>query len=260
MKLKIKNPRLLSFILTNAIILSQYGCSNRMNSEDTINSTPICGVEVAKEKGATQADPTKQNKNIKQKKTKKCNRIVCSKKKLTMKEKNSNESDEVRKVGEYQKLKEIGTTKNGWSLIQYKGKKGYVKSKNLANLGKTYIEVDISEQKLRYFKDGKKFLSTDVVTGRNSLPTVTGLFTVYAKNENYTMTGFDPITRSKYTAFSKYVLKFYKAYYIHDSNRAEFGGNIYKNNGSHGCVNTPYKKVKKLYENTKLNTKVLVHK
>ncbi len=186
--------------------------------------------------------------------------MVCSKKKLTMREKNSKKSDQVRKIGVYQKLKEIGTTKNGWSLVQYKGEEGYVKSKNLANLGRTYIEVDISDQKLRYYKDGKKFLSTNVVTGKDTLPTVTGLFTVYSKNENYTMNGYDPITKSRYISFSKYVLKFYKAYYIHDSSRTKFGGDIYKNNGSHGCVNTPYKKVKKLYENTNLNTKVLVHK
>ncbi len=263
MKLRIKNSRILSFILANAIILSQCGCSNRIHSEDAINSNPTHRIEIENEVETNQdkkKQQSKDNKENKEKKLKECNRTVCSKKKLTMREKNSKESDEVRKVGEYQKLKEIGTTQNGWSLIQYKGREGYVKSKNLANLGKTYIEIDISDQKLTYYKDGEKFLSTNVVTGRNTLPTVTGLFTVYAKNENYTMNGFDPITKSKYTSFSKYVLKFYKAYYIHDSNRTEFGGNIYKNNGSHGCVNTPYKKVKKLYENTKLNTKVLVHK
>lgn len=251
MKLKIKNPRILAFVLTNAIILSQYGCSNHKNYEDSWNTRSNYQIE---REVNTEKD-SKKKENIK-----KCDHTVCSKKKLTMREKNSKESDGVRKVGKYQKLKEIGTTKNGWSLVKYKGEKGFVESKNLANLGKTYIEVDISEQKLRYYKDGKKFLSTDVVTGKDSMPTVTGLFTVYAKNTNYKMNGYDSITKSRYTAFSKYVLKFYKAYYIHDSNRTEYGGDIYHNNGSHGCVNTPYQKVKKLYENTKLNTKVLVHK
>ncbi len=36
---------------------------------------------------------------------------------------------------------------------------------------------------------------------------------------------------------------------LHDANwRGQFGGTIYKTNGSHGCVNLPPVKAKDLYE------------
>lgn len=244
--LKIKNKKVLSFVLANTILISQCGCNNEIRSRDVFEPKPVYQVE----------SPMGPNwENVEKKETiKKCDHDVCSKKKLTIREDNSKKSDIVFQISKYQKLKEIGKTKNGWSLVKAHGKEGYVQSKNLSQLGKTYIEVDISEQKLRYYKNGEKFLSTSVVTGKDSTPTVTGLFKVYSKNTNYTMYGED------YRAFSKYVLKFYKRYYIHDSIRTEYGGEIYHHSGSHGCVNTPYKKVKKLFEHTKLNTKVLVHK
>ena len=47
---------------------------------------------------------------------------------------------------------------------------------------------------------------------------------------------------------------------IHDASwRSSFGGNIYTYNGSHGCVNTPYSAVKKIYNNTTYGTPVIVH-
>ena len=37
---------------------------------------------------------------------------------------------------------------------------------------------------------------------------------------------------------------------LHDATwRSSFGGNIYKTNGSHGCVNLPYNMAKIIYEN-----------
>ena len=49
---------------------------------------------------------------------------------------------------------------------------------------------------------------------------------------------------------------------IHDSTwRAdwEYGGDTYKYNGSHGCVNTPYSKVAKIYKKAQVGTKVIVY-
>lgn len=48
---------------------------------------------------------------------------------------------------------------------------------------------------------------------------------------------------------------------LHDATwRNKFGGNIYINKGSHGCVNLPYQTAEYIYENVKVGTKVLVHK
>lgn len=247
MKLKIRNPRLLSFLVANAILVLQCGCFHEQKSEEVFDPVPIYQVE-------SPMGPNPNWEQIQEDEIKRCSHDVCSKKKLAIRVDDSKKSDIIIHIPKYQKFREVGKKKNGYSLVKFHDKEGFVKSKDLLQLGKTYIEVDISDQKLRYYKNGKKFLSTSVVTGKDSTPTVTGLFKVYSKNTNYTMVGTD------YRAFSSYVLKFYKSYYIHDANRLEFGGEIYHHSGSHGCVNTPYKKVKKLFEHTKLNTKVLIHK
>ena len=47
---------------------------------------------------------------------------------------------------------------------------------------------------------------------------------------------------------------------IHDASwRDDFGGDIYQGNGSHGCVNTPFDKVKTIYEHVEVGTPVYVY-
>ena len=49
-------------------------------------------------------------------------------------------------------------------------------------------------------------------------------------------------------------------YGIHDAQwRSEFGGTIYKKDGSHGCVNMPLNNMKKLYEKVKVGTAVNIY-
>ena len=246
---KLGNKKLLSFILTGSIVLS--GCNINVIKESKGYTRNPIKVE-STDKSDFNNEVSKNNETVD---IQRCSNNVCASKTLKLKSNNTSSSKTIRKIGKLQKAKELGKTKNGWSLIKYKGKKGFVESKDLKDLGDTYIEIDISSQKMIYYKNGKKILSTSVVTGKNKTPTVKGLFSVYSKNRDYTMRGVG------YTSHSDYVLKFYNAYYIHDSSwRSNYGGNIYKYNGSHGCVNTPYKKVKKLYENTSVGTKVLIHK
>jgi lipoprotein-anchoring transpeptidase ErfK/SrfK len=45
---------------------------------------------------------------------------------------------------------------------------------------------------------------------------------------------------------------------IHDADwRSSFGGEIYKTNGSHGCINTPPKMMAELYEMVEIGTPVI---
>ena len=47
---------------------------------------------------------------------------------------------------------------------------------------------------------------------------------------------------------------------MHDATwRSSFGGNIYKYNGSHGCVNMPLDKAGKLYKMTDNGVPVIVY-
>lgn len=45
---------------------------------------------------------------------------------------------------------------------------------------------------------------------------------------------------------------------IHDADwRREFGGEIYRTNGSHGCINTPPEVMSELYELVEIGTPVV---
>ena len=47
---------------------------------------------------------------------------------------------------------------------------------------------------------------------------------------------------------------------LHDASwRSSFGGNIYKTNGTHGCVNMPKYLAKKIFENIKAGTPVICY-
>lgn len=121
----------------------------------------------------------------------------------------------------------------------------------LDDIGNTYIEVDMTEQKLYYYQDGELLIDTPVVTGNTSLRrgTPTGTNYVYAKQRNRTLRGAD------YETFVKYWIPVKGAIGIHDSSwRSEYGGTIYQTNGSHGCINTPIDEVSKLYDLVEIGT------
>lgn len=257
MKLKIRNPKLVALLLANSIFLATTGCENTKYQERAKTVSKLAEWE----------DDNPKQKSDTKAKTKKVNHNICLKEgKVSIKKNPEKKSKVIKKIGVFQKAKEIGRMGNGWSIVKYDGIKGYIKTKKVKsefkNIGKTYIEIDISDQKMKYYKNNKKVLSTAVVTGKNSTPTVTGIFNVYQKAYDYTMRGYDPITKVlEYESHSDYVLKFYKTYYIHDASwRSEFGDNLYKEDGSHGCVNTPYQKAKTLYNNVEVNTPVVIHK
>lgn len=123
--------------------------------------------------------------------------------------------------------------------------KGMVHEKQ--DIGDTYVELSIAKQHLWYVKDGEVVLDTDVITGLDSdakRRTPTGMFKTMDFYEDYTMHGDD------YTAFSEYFIRLTpNGIGIHDASwKSEFGGGLYKTEGSHGCINTPYEKVKVLYQ------------
>ena len=130
------------------------------------------------------------------------------------------------------------------------------------NIGDTYIDIDISKQKLIFFKNGKKRFSSDVVTGCRNYGTLTptGLYSVLNKARDINLKGRNT-DGSKYTSFVHYWMAFLGGSYgMHDANwRSSFGGDIWITNGSHGCVNMPPSKIPKLYNMVDYGTPVIVH-
>lgn len=113
-------------------------------------------------------------------------------------------------------------------------------------IGKTYVEISITKQHLWFYKDGKLVVHGSVVTGNPNKgnSTVLGTYMLNYKQKDATLKG------PGYEAKVTYWMPFYGNMGIHDASwRHSFGGEIYKRNGTHGCVNAPFYLAKKIYEN-----------
>lgn len=128
-----------------------------------------------------------------------------------------------------------------------------VSRKGKNDIGDTYIEVDIGQQKMFYYRDGQLYLETDVVTGINHA-TREEVCCVYAKQKNRVLRG------PGYASPVKYWMPVSGGIGIHDASwRSEYGGEIYKTNGSHGCINTPLDIVEKMFEVVEIGTPCILY-
>lgn len=119
----------------------------------------------------------------------------------------------------------------------------------------TYVEVDLTAQHMYYYKNGECVLDTDVVTGCKSNGNMTPDCVCYILNKARNVTLIGP----GYESFVYYWMCITGQIGIHDATwRSNFGGKIYLYNGSHGCVNTPLKKMSELFEQMEIGTPVFV--
>ncbi|MDT2986757.1 L,D-transpeptidase family protein [Enterococcus casseliflavus] len=120
--------------------------------------------------------------------------------------------------------------------------------------GNTYIEVDLKNQHMWYYKDGELVLDTKIISGKPATPTPTGVFYVWNKEEDATLTGED------YASPVDYWMPIdWTGVGIHDSDwQTEYGGDLWKTRGSHGCINTPPGVMKELYSKAEVGTPVIV--
>lgn len=145
--------------------------------------------------------------------------------------------------------------KNYYCVPEYKNKANFTGDNDIGN---TYVEVSLDEQKLFYFENGVIKLTSDVVTGNKSYhyDTPEGVYAVFVKQKNRTLVG------ETYRSFVKYWIEFYPHYGLHDASwrkEGAFGGDIYLTNGSHGCVNMPTEKVAEAYDLIEKGTPVIVY-
>ncbi|KAF1304479.1 L,D-transpeptidase family protein [Enterococcus sp. JM9B] len=128
-----------------------------------------------------------------------------------------------------------------------------------ALIGDTYIEVDLENQHMWYYKDGAVALETDVITGKPKTPTPAGVFYVWNKERNATLKGQND-DGSDYASPVDYWLPIdWTGVGIHDSDwQTSYGGDLWKTRGSHGCVNTPPSVMKELYGLVSEGTPVIV--
>ena len=125
------------------------------------------------------------------------------------------------------------------------------------DIGDTYVEICISQQRMWCYKDGVCIVDTPVVTGNPNKDNATPSGSVWAIDAMKR----DAILEGEgYEAPVDYWMPFNGDVGIHDlKERSEFGGTIYLSNGSHGCVNTPYEAVQTIYSAVSIGTPVIVY-
>ncbi len=168
--------------------------------------------------------------------------------------KNTMQGFEVDKEAETEKIKENMLRGGRLTRTPVYSKEGRGRGKDI--IGKTYIEVDMSAQKLYYYVNGQLSMESDVVTGNlargNGTPAK--LCDVYFKQRNRTLRG------PNYATFVNYWMAVSGHIGIHDATwRSKFGGEIYKTAGSHGCVNVPKSFAADLYEVVEVGTPCIMY-
>ena len=135
----------------------------------------------------------------------------------------------------------------------------YCLTRDNQDIGNTYIEVSIDKQHLWFYKDGELNYESDVVTGlpNGQRDTPKGAYVVWSREKGATLGTY---AVQGYEAWVDYWMPFdWTGCGLHDANRSNFGGEIYKTNGSHGCINCPKETAKYLYENIKTGTPVIIY-
>ncbi len=123
-----------------------------------------------------------------------------------------------------------------------------------------YIEVNLSQQHLWVYQDHTVIYDSPLTSGATGagFPTVTGLFSIQAKQLNRNLNGY--AIGYNYNVFVKYWMPFYGNYGLHDASwRSSFGGQDYYYGGSHGCVNLPEATAAFLYDWSSVGTPVWIH-
>lgn len=131
-------------------------------------------------------------------------------------------------------------------------------------LGKSYIEIDLSRQKVWVYVDGNLEVETDCVTGciNKGHETPTGIYTLTYKEKDRILRG-DKLPNGSYSYQSHvdYWMPFNGGIGLHDASwRNTFGGDIYINNGSHGCINLPLEAAEKIYDIINNEMPIVVYK
>jgi glucan-binding YG repeat protein len=118
----------------------------------------------------------------------------------------------------------------------------------------SFIEVDISAQKVYFVLNGQVNFSTDCVTGRPDRATPTGTWAIQQKLSPTVLVGPD------YRTPVNFWMQVHNGVGLHDATwQPVFGGDWYLKHGSHGCINLPYAAAKYLYDSVWIGLPVIIH-
>ena len=138
----------------------------------------------------------------------------------------------------------------------FKGRVDAVWEQIPIEIGSSYIEVSLLKQHLWVVQDEEVILESDVVTGgARSGGTTPGLFEIMWHESPAVLRGAD------YTTHVQYWMPItHTGTGLHDASwRSSFGGEIYKTDGSHGCINLPADVAKEIYSITPDHLPVIIY-
>lgn len=132
------------------------------------------------------------------------------------------------------------------------------KQKGINDIGDSYIEADLTNQHMYVIENGEIVFETDFVSGTlNSTPdciTPEGIFGLTYKTTDAILRG------ANYASHVNYWMPFYGNYGMHDATwRVNFGGTIYQQHGSHGCINLPLESAKTVYKYVEKGSPVICY-
>ena len=124
------------------------------------------------------------------------------------------------------------------------------------DIGNSYVEIDLKQQMVSVYVDGQLRIQTPTVTGNVSkgYNTPPGVFPLNYKTKDAVLRG------DNYASPVKYWMPFNGNIGLHDADwRDSFGEDIYKDSGSHGCVNLPPSNTKTIFDSVYPGMPVIVH-
>lgn len=134
--------------------------------------------------------------------------------------------------------------------------------------GNTYVDVDLSEQYLRYVVDGAVALETAIISGETIPEKITpeGVYRIEEKATDEVLVGeiLPGTTEPSYRTRVSYWMRITwdTGVGLHDAVwQSAFGGSLNQipGIGSHGCINMPYGQAEALYSMIAEGTPVVVH-
>ncbi|MBD2627362.1 L,D-transpeptidase [Trichormus variabilis] len=138
------------------------------------------------------------------------------------------------------------TTANAYTVNQ-----SITTSKNQQISLSRWIEIDLSEQRLRAFEGKRVVYSYRISTGKSRTPTPVGRFQINSKYRINRMRG-----RGYDIPDVPYAMYFHQGYAIHGA----YWHNRFGTPVSHGCVNLPVSQARKLYNWASMGTVVVVRR
>ncbi|MBQ8923761.1 MAG: peptidoglycan binding domain-containing protein [Lachnospiraceae bacterium] len=116
---------------------------------------------------------------------------------------------------------------------------------DMNDIGSNYVEIDLTDQHVYVFKDGKNVYDSPCVSGNLSwgMSTPGGVYPITYTQRNATLRG------PNYETKVAYWMPFNFDIGMHDATwKTKFGEDYYKYDGSHGCINLPLDAAAEIFE------------